>query len=87
MRPLFRHHPVVLMARCHLFRAGKDSVLVLLELQWVVSLPPVFCVCSVMVMNRYRILLFFDGCLTFLDYTDVALFVHQLDFPLESLQE
>ena len=87
MRPLFRHHPVVLMARCHLLRAGKDSVLVLIELQWAVSLPPVFGVCPVMVKNRNRILLFFDGCLTFLDYTDVTLFVHQLDFPLESLQE
>jgi hypothetical protein len=85
MRPLFRHQPVIILIRCHLLRAGKNSVLVLLELQWAVSLPPVSSICSFMVENR--ILLFFDGCLTFLDDTNVALFVHKLDFTLESVQE
>jgi hypothetical protein len=88
MTPLFCHQPIALLVRCHLLRAGIDTILILLELQWAVSLPPVFGVCSLtyFVVDN-RILLFFDWCLTFLDYTYVALFVHQLDFPLESIQE
>jgi hypothetical protein len=77
MMPLFRHHPIALLVRCHLLRAGNDTILILLELQWAISLPPVFGVCSVtFFVVENRILLFFDRRLTFLDYTYVALFVH-----------